>query len=456
MNKDIFTPDSFIDRLLTEAPDSGYIESEIYFNSSESIDMRVFEGNISSYEASASSGLSFRGRIDEQMGYAYTETYDDEALNFLLSKAKENCAVIESDHPETLYPGDNVYAETTNFSQELDDKTFDFFAQTALSIEKSILKYDSRIVAVDYMIIIYSSDFELIRNTLGLDCRETSNHLYIFAESRCVSNGQTKTGYCEWAGRNADAFDINEFARKTAQACLDKLGAAPIPSGIYPVVFAPLAATQLLGAYSGVFSAESVQEGFSLLAGKKGMNVASDKVTLRDDAVTPKSIFAFSFDSEGVACKNKALIENGTLVSYLHNRKTAGIEGVSSSGNGFRAGYKGSINIVPMNFYLSPGPVSTEELFEKASNGLYITELIGLHAGVNEVSGDFSLSCEGFLITDGKKGRPVDQITVSGNYFRLLQSVVELSDDLIFDASSEHGQIGSPSILVEGLMVSGE
>jgi len=456
MNDRIDVPNTFAERLLKRSLDAGYSESEMFFDGRESLQIQVHERKIDAFESSSTSGLSFRGRIDRQMGYAFTEVFDEDAENFLLEKARENGDVLETEDPETLFIGEKDYPITDNYSQSLDQKGFDYFSKTALALEDAILKYDPRIVAVDDLFISYSTGTQVIKNTLGLNCSSSYNILSIYANSRCVCDGQTKTGYCLWVGRNTDDIDIAALAREASEDSLSKLGATPVRSGKYPVILDARAAADLLSAFSGVFSAENVQKGFSLLSGKIGEKIGSDIICLRDDGVLSKSVFSHSFDSEGVSAQNKQLIENGTLLTFLHNRKTAAKDGVFSTGNGFRSGYKGSIDIAPTNLYFAPGERSKDSLFNEINNGLYIKYLSGLHAGANAISGDFSLSCEGFLINNGKISRPVDQITVSGNFFKLLQSVVSVADDLYFNPPDEGGIIGSPSILVNQLTISGD
>ena len=84
-------------------------------------------------------------------------------------------------------------------------------------------------------------------------------------------------------------------------------------------------------------------------------------------------------------------------------------------------------------------------------DGLFITSLMGLHAGTNAVSGDFSISAEGFRIEGGKQGQPVEQITIAGNFYKLLEAVEEIADDLYFGSSG----IGSPSVLIRNLDIAG-
>ena len=207
----------------------------------------------------------------------------------------------------------------------------------------------------------------------------------------------------------------------------------------------------LLGAFAGVFFGENAQKGFSLLKGKTGERIASEKVTLRDDALLAGGYGTQPFDSEGVSGKNKAVIEKGVLKTLLYNRKTAKKDGVLSTGNGFKAGLTGSVKTATTNFYLTQGEPTQEELFRQMGNGLFITSLMGLHAGCNAVSGDFSLSAEGFRIEDGKQGRPVEQITIAGNFYKLLESVEEIADDLYFGSNG----MGAPSVLVRNLDIAG-
>ena len=108
-----------------------------------------------------------------------------------------------------------------------------------------------------------------------------------------------------------------------------------------------------------------------------------------------------------------------------------------------------------MNFHFENGSFSQEQLFEKMENGVYITALYGLHAGINSISGDFSLMAEGFTIKDGKIDKPVNQITIADNFFDLLMKVEALGNDIdYFSPDSSHTQ--SPSLLIPDVSVAGE
>ena len=154
------------------------------------------------------------------------------------------------------------------------------------------------------------------------------------------------------------------------------------------------------------------------------------------------------FDSEGVLTYPKSLIENGIFKTALYNLKTANKAGIKSTGNGFKGiGYA--------NLIVEPGNTSFDGLCEKVGNGLYITDLSGLHAGVNPISGDFSLLCEGYLIKDGKVGGAVEQITVSDNFYDVLKKIDCIGNDVIAEPDGA-GELFAPSLLIKNISIAGE
>ena len=210
----------------------------------------------------------------------------------------------------------------------------------------------------------------------------------------------------------------------------------------------------LLAVYSAVFNARNVQMGMSLLRGKLGETIASDCVTITDDP--DRNASSIHFDAEGVATYRKCVVENGVLKTFLHNRESAKADGVVSTGNASKGGYSSPIGISPFVFAIEPGSLSLDELFKKANNGVYITEIKGLHAGADAVTGDFSLECAGYLIKDGKKSNAVKSFTIAGNFFELLKSVDSLSNDLQLGVSGGgFTTFGAPDVLIMDASLAG-
>ena len=72
------------------------------------------------------------------------------------------------------------------------------------------------------------------------------------------------------------------------------------------------------------------------------------------------------------------------------------------------------VSVMPSNFYIKPGETSFADLLKQLGNGLFIADVEGLHAGLDPVSGEFSLIAKGMLVEEGRFVRPIDQITVGG------------------------------------------
>jgi len=148
-------------------------------------------------------------------------------------------------------------------------------------------------------------------------------------------------------------------------------------------------------------------------------------------------------------------VEKGVLATLLHNLKTAKKAGVESTGNASRPSPASPVGVAPSNFYILPGEKDYDAMVKTLDNGLIITEVSGLHAGVNPVSGQFSLLAKGKLIENGIPVHPVEQITVAGSFLELMNSVLEVGADLEFGMPGG-GRIGSPSLLIGSMMVAGK
>lgn len=229
-----------------------------------------------------------------------------------------------------------------------------------------------------------------------------------------------------------------------------------INSGKYNTVFSGKMAATLLQTFFSVFSAEKVQQGLSLFTDKKNTSIASQCVTLIDNPFYKNSVFQMPFDSEGTPSYTKNIIENGILKTYLYDSRAASKDQVESTGNALRLSYSSPITIMPYNFYFEPSTDSLETLFSNLKHGLYITELQGMQSGSNPNTGDFSLAANGYIIRDGKKSTPVNEFTISGNFYSLLKQIKLVGSDISFLMPKGCSCFGSPSLLIENLSVAGK
>ena len=418
----------------------------------ESLGISVYKEEVEKYNLNNSAGLSFRGKLGDRIGYSYTEILDEDAIDMLVKKAKENVSAIENNDIQFIYEGDKEYKKISTYYEALENLAPDKLINIAINMEKEAKKYCDKVESFSGCAISYSSGKYGIINSKGLNLKNKSNLLTAYVVP-IVKDGENMYDGCGYVvAKSLDEIDPAKIAKMGVDEALSKIGATSIPAGNYKVIINNEAMVSLLSTFAGIFSGDAVQKGLSLLKGKEGEIIASDIVNLVDDPHLKDGLASVAFDDEGVATVKTYLIQDGKLNTLLHNLKTANKAGVKSTGNGFKASYASPISVSPTNFYIEPGVNSLEEMTKKIDKGLIITDLAGLHSGANSITGDFSLAAKGFYIENGVKTHPVEQITVAGNFFTLLTDIEEVGDDLKFPMSS----VGSPSIMIKELSIAGE
>lgn len=291
-------------------------------------------------------------------------------------------------------------------------------------------------------------------NSEGLDVSSEGNLLGGYVAAVAREGEKVNTGFKLFFTMNPEEIDLEKVAREAAQEALSGLDAAPVPSGAYRVLLRRDVAATLLSTFSGVFSADNAQRGLSRLKGKEGETVAAACVTIMDDPHRAGSASSTPFDGEGVATAVKAVVEGGRLNTLLHNLKTAHKQGVETTANASRPGYAAPVGVAPTNFYFKPTDASFEAMLEALGDGLLITDMQGMHAGANPITGDFSLAAKGFRVRGGKIAEAVAQITVAGNFYELLEGIEAVGGDLDFLAPGG-SCFGSPSLIVGRISVAG-
>ena len=443
---------NFIDLLFKKAKERCVENFEIYYTSSKSSSIKVFNQEVDSYSDSNSQGISFRLMENGKMGYSYTESISEKEIDFLINEALENASIIENDDIEEIYKGGEEYKELELYNPDLETVSIGDKISLLMNTEKITKEMDSRIKRVNYCVFGNGSSTRIIKNSKGLNLSEKGNSAYIYVSVVAEDNGITKSGSGFKVSNDFSLFDADTVAKDAVEDAVSKLNPVSIESKQYKVIIKNKAFASMLGAFTGIFSSDNVQKGVSKLKEKLGTSIASSKVTLIDNPHMKNGMASSSFDAEGVPTKYKEIVKNGILTSYFYNLKTAKKDGVQSTGNASKGGYKGTLGISPSNFYMKEGETTFNELLESVGNGVLITSLSGLHSGLNSISGDFSLASEGFAVSEGKISSPLKQITVSGNFFELLKEIYLLGDDLDFGLSP----VGAPSVLISNLDISAD
>ncbi len=420
---------------------------ETYTAIGESFEVNAQGGEIDRYSVSREAGVSFRACFGGRDGYAYTERLEEPEK--LAERAIDNAKCIETEDPHPMQ-GACRYERAAERPSPLKDLSEQERIALVRRLEELTLGGDPRVQRVVYCAAECASGSVEIRNSRGCSAFRESGHSLIYVMPSLRDGEEVRTGVGFRMG--ADALDVEGCARDAVADAVAKFGGKPVTSGTYPVLLKHYAACELLSGFSPMFSADEAQKGCSLLAGKEGRTVASPLVTLWDDPFDP--VAPRAFDAEGTPCRTKAVIEKGVLKTLLHNLKTAAKAGVESTGNASRPRASSPVDVAPTVFRIEPGERSFDELVAQMGKGLIVTDLEGMHAGVDPISGDFSLKASGFLAEDGRIVRPVSDITIAGNFIGMMKNVTAVGSDLKY-AMPMMGYYGSPSLLVRSLTVAG-
>lgn len=441
----------YIKELLAQAKAAGIEAAEAYLSEKENFSAMRNNGALEDYQSNHTRGLGFRGLVNGRMGYASTEALDEESIGQMIRGVIESATLCESDDEQPLYQGGGQVPELELYQPELDKVAPEAKLAKIEAMENACKAADSRYLN-GYNMVETTKHTVRIANSFGMDQTYTENFCNLYCNANVKEGDNVSTGGFVQISRDFDALDPDRLARDSVDQAVKGLNAEPVASGKYHVVFWNEALVSLLGVFSTVFSAETEQMGLSLLSGKLGETIAAPCVTLVDDPLRPDCLGSRPFDDEGVPSHQHMLVENGVFRTFLHNLKTARKAGVESTGNGSKADYSSPVRVAPSNLYFEPGALSFEELLSQVGDGIVITEVSGLHAGANPVSGDFSLLSKGYTLKDGKRDQPLERITVAGNFYELLKNIRAFASDLRFP----NGALGSASADAGEMTVSGK
>lgn len=441
-----------IDQLFEEAKRFGIEEAEVCLKGITVTSQKVFQGNLEDYSYHEETGVSLRGVYQGRMGYSYTEKLTEDAFPELL-KNLIDYAGISTREPEQL-AGPTEGLEQNQESSPLEKISDPQVSEYLLKVEKLAYAYDPRISVVQSLGFRDVETSIVIRNTAGMELRDRNRYGVLELLVTARAGEAVETGY---SSLRLEELTDDVAETVVQEACGDAvklLGSASLVSTACEVILRNNTASDLFSQMARVFQADMVQRDLSRLKGRLGEQIARKELSILEDPRHPLGTVRRTFDDEGTPIRKKFVLKAGILETFLHDRRSAEKAGVHSTGNGFRQSHKTSIEIGPTNLYIEAGEPTLEEMIRETADGVLITELQGLHAGISPTSGDFSLQARGFLIKGGEIACPLSQITVGGNFFELLQTITAIGNDLRF-ASPGSNDFGSPSLRISRLTIAG-
>lgn len=438
--------------IIRKALDAGATDAECTISEGSEFSASVRLGEIEQLKEAGSRAAGLRILIGKRTGSSYTSDLSREGIEQLVRAAIE-LAEITTDDPHVGLPEPEELGKI--------DTDLKLFCDDVAKLEPA-LKIDcarrAEAAAMGADPRITNSEGASFDSNIGRN---------VFANSRGFL-GEYRTSSCSLStvpvAKDGDSMERDywytlartfsgleapeEVGRIAASRALRRLGARKVDTQKAEVIFDQRSARSLLDNIFEAVHGTSVYRHESFLAGKLGEKVASEKITVIDDATLPGLFGSSPFDDEGVPSRRTVVIERGVLKSYLLNTYAARKLGLKTTGNASR-GITGNAGIGHGNFFMEPGVLPPQEIIAGVRNGFYVTELMGF--GVNIVTGDYSRGAAGLWIRDGELAFAVSEVTIAGNLKDMLMGMEAVGSDLEFRGSS-----AAPTLKIGEMTVGGK
>jgi len=439
-------------RAVEAALGAGADEAEAWVERSHGTDVRVYDGEVESLAEAGGRGLGLRVFVGHRPGYAYGTDLSDAGAAALARSAVEAAAVADVDEHAGL-PDEVGAADVDGLhSAELASWSSERKVELALAIERAARSREG-VSQVEDTVYADRDERSAIVSSGGLSASFAATSAWAYASAFAGEGADLMTGIGLGIARAPGALDPDAIGGEAAARALALAGARQPAGRRCPVVLDAFVAASFLGFIGAMLSADAVQRGRSLFAGREGDEIAAPSVRLADDGTDPDGPGSAPFDGEGSARRRTSLIKDGRLATYLFDARTARKAERSTTASAIRTSYRSPPSVGAANLVLEPGDDDLEALVRHAGDGLFVTDVAGLHSGVNPVSGTFSVGATGRLIEGGELAAPVREVTIASDLVGMLRSVEAVGSEARWVPFG--GSVRAAPVLLGEMAVSG-
>ncbi len=313
-------------------------------------------------------------------------------------------------------------------------------AELAIAAEQAALGFDKKITMSDGASYDSHYGVRVYGNSHGmLGCYASSRHSISCSMIAKDKQGMERDYSYSVARDKNDLWAPEKIGIDAARRTLMRMDPKRLSTRNVPVLFAADIATGLLGHLVMGISGSNLYRKSSFLLDKLGESILPSWFNIDERPHILKAMASTPFDSEGVITKDRSIIKDGVLQTYLATSYAARKLGMQPTG------HAGGIH----NWFISNTGQSFEQLLKQMGTGLVVTEIMG--QGVNVVTGDYSRGVAGFWVENGEIQYPVSEITIAGNLTQMYQQIIAVGTDTEY-----RSQIQTGSILIESMKVAGE
>ena len=173
----------------------GISEIELYAKTSTDKTLKVFNGNLESYNAKEIYSLSIRGLYNNKMGYASCESLDESVINEALDKLITSCGLLTSTEVEEIFGEIVEYEKLEEVVSDADKYPLSEKIELLKALEEETLKADPRIVKIGYCQYVETLGKVEIINSKGINLVRNYSYLVVVLGALGMQDGLTNVGY---------------------------------------------------------------------------------------------------------------------------------------------------------------------------------------------------------------------------------------------------------------------
>ncbi len=432
---------ALVETALREARARGAAQAEAAVSMDVGLSVSVRLGEVETVEYQRDRGMGVTVYFGTRKGAASTADLSEEALRETVAKACSIARFTAEDPCAGLADPDTLATEIPDLDLS---HPWPIEPEAACALardcESAAMAVDRRITNSDGAGVSSHAGVRAYGNTHGFMAAYPGSLHGISCAVIGVDGEEMQRDY--WYSNARDWRELEaaeQVGRRSGERAVARLGARKLATTRAPVLYAPDVARSLIGHFTGAIRGGSQYRRASFLLDAAGQQVFPEWFELSERPHLPKALGSAPFDNEGVATRDRELVQHGVLTGYLLSTYSARKLGLRTTGN---AG--GTHNLI-----VQGRSRDFAGMLAALDRGLLVTELMG--QGVNGVTGDYSRGATGFWVEGGRVAYPVHEITIAGNLKDMYRHIVDAGNDLDLRGGTRTG-----SILIEEMTIAGD
>jgi PmbA protein len=399
-------------------------------------EMNVESGAISLLRTTLDTSLSLTVIKDNKKGTISINKTDEESIKEAVKNVIELSLNSDADEAYDIAP----YQASKEFSSgdgEPDmDKMYNLLKGYIAAVKESY-------PAINLMdtIISFDSSIKYLVNSNGVDFKECKG-IYNFSSMFAAKEGEKSSSF-NYSGTSMlslqkDLMDCGSVKTLLKQS-VEQLDTKALEGKFQgDIIITPDCLSDLVNAYVGIFLSDgSLISGTSILKDKLNEKVASEMLSIYSKPVSEEISDGYHVTSDGFEAENIAIIEKGTLKSFMLSQYGA------KKTNRERAKNAGSCYVI------DPGTESFKDIVKGIEKGILLARFSG---GQPSSNGDFSgVAKNSYYIENGEIKYPISETMISGNLYEAFNNIKGISSERI-----DNGSTVLPYICFSGATISGK